>query len=767
MNFKNVFLSVFLSGLVSLCFLLGCSGKNSPSSPSNPSPPSSTPIASNSTSITASTGGSVTLTDGTNVSIPANVLSQNSSVTISKYIYSAAPQNIQPLATPQYAYKFDSGSATFTGAVTISIPYTSSNIPAGASENNLVSEYYDGAEWVVADSTVDTANKQVITPTNHFSWWVLSVDAWLGNITAASSVAPLTVPYYFQGQSQWCADTTGSMLLRFYGNNSENCDVAAYLNQPENTPAYQSQLSGYLNNQTFNTDLVYWLFTTQGALQNYIAASLTKGQPIILGSHLPTGGHDVVVTGYDGHSLSSPGTIYINDPSGSFIQTVNPSATLNQFNQYAISWNDFFNALGNIFAPGKLVETLAVTNKSAGSSKTGSIQLVETEFRVKNTNNLSDALTFVWDGSLYHPYGYGFTASTPSSRSASSTFGYCFTNQDQITIQPAVNNLTSSAKSFSVTFHFQNTDDSTQYQGGTTATGSIPAYASNNFYLMSPVTLAGFTAGNYNMIVDLYDGATLTDTTTKKFYLHGSSITITPTSTSTPTPTPTQLSSTPTDTPTPNQTSGICYSVTTYGVWTCTPTDTPTNTPGPLFSPVTWTFDDAGSTPTPAVTGWSSNNNGGSIAVPAPGLSSLFNQESGCSSGCNSLWLQVPFTAANQTANLEYAFGSDPNSGVVNLTGMTISLYYYLDGAPADQSFGQLYIQGGAADTYWLQSHAFSGGTGTLVTGAWTQETIPASIISPYNPAYIWKFGVQIGTSNTASSNFQNVNLYIDNVVIQ
>src|ERR1700690_2480121 len=144
--------------------------------------------------------------------------------------------------------------------------------------------------------------------------------------------------------------------------------------------------------------------------------------------------------------------------------------------------------------------------------------------------------------------------------------------------------------------------------------------------------------------------------------------------------------------------------VTAYAHLPFTPTSTPT--------PIIITFDGMGST---VPSGWQSNNNAGTISIPALVMSSAQNQESSCSSGCYSLLAgPISFFAPNQAANIEYDFSTATNLPATS----TISFYYYVDLPPSNQPYGQMYVQSGG--TYG--SSGFS-----LATGAWTQVSVPVT----------------------------------------
>jgi hypothetical protein len=197
------------------------------------------------------------------------------------------------------------------------------------------------------------------------------------------------------------------------------------------------------------------------------------------------------------------------------------------------------------------------------------------------------------------------------------------------------------------------------------------------------------------------------------------------------------------------------------------PTATPTITSTPSGPSVFQNFDASGSVPT----GWVSNNNS-TTGLTVPGLAISTAQ---FHSSPNSAWIQIPFTAANQAANIQYSYTTNPgvSANCANLTGKTISFYYYVDVAPSGGAYGTLWVQDGGtpmspATAYDYQSYGFAGGTYALTIGAWTQTSMPANQ-GGVDPADVWQFGIQIGTGTGANSgnNDATVNFYIDDVTIQ
>ncbi|HUO58413.1 MAG TPA: hypothetical protein VMV05_09600 [bacterium] len=232
------------------------------------------------------------------------------------------------------------------------------------------------------------------------------------------------------------------------------------------------------------------------------------------------------------------------------------------------------------------------------------------------------------------------------------------------------------------------------------------------------------------------------------------------TASNTPTATPTDTSvftatDTATDTPsgTPTDTA------------TDTVTDTPTNTPTATATAYTWTtVDFEGSSSVPS--GWFSSGESGFAAFSALAISTVQNHTI---SGTNALQASITFSGANQAADFGFQFNTNPG-GVsnTNLTGLTISLWFYIDQAPgltagsANTGIYQFWIQDGAPSYNW-QSNNFSWASPPV--GTWTQISIPANQ-GGIDPSDVWKFGLQLGTGSQAATG-QTVNLYIDDISIQ
>ena len=152
--------------LLALCFFQACNRNFS-----SPTAPDYHPLESQSQYINQATGGTVTLPDGVSVQIPPNSFNQSTTVSITQSPSSAAPTLGPGLKLLKDIYYFNAGGASFTGSVTMTLPYSLLDIPGGYTESNLVVVYFNGASWLTAPSTKDTVLKKFTVVTNHFSPW--------------------------------------------------------------------------------------------------------------------------------------------------------------------------------------------------------------------------------------------------------------------------------------------------------------------------------------------------------------------------------------------------------------------------------------------------------------------------------------------------------------------------------------------------------------------------------------------------------------------
>lgn len=115
----------------------------------------------------------LTGTDGKVIfDIPAGTTLKTASGNPITSITMAVPDTI-PAApsgkTIVFARNFGPDGATFDPPITLSLTYEESTLPAGVQENDLVIAFWDGAEWVILESTVNAEADTVSAQVSHFT----------------------------------------------------------------------------------------------------------------------------------------------------------------------------------------------------------------------------------------------------------------------------------------------------------------------------------------------------------------------------------------------------------------------------------------------------------------------------------------------------------------------------------------------------------------------------------------------------------------------
>ena len=170
----------------------------------------------------------------------------------------------------------------------------------------------------------------------------------------------LSVPYYSQGPTKWCADAAAAMILRYVGVLVKPRDLAARFTQDPRqgvavtTTAFEETLARF----GARIDRHVWRKSNSGsfdkeALQDYLIASLASGKPVLL--QLYDQAHAVVTVGY------SRNGIYIHDPSGATVAKLGGEICV----AYHVRWDDFHAQLYSVSDDGFEPEFITVRIENA------------------------------------------------------------------------------------------------------------------------------------------------------------------------------------------------------------------------------------------------------------------------------------------------------------------------------------------------------------------------------------------------------------------
>jgi len=164
-----------------------------------PAPPPPAPTTTAVTTDILGTSGSFSLSSGTLVSATSVgsadgrisiSLAANTAINLQGSQQLTVVQLASPPAPPANAktiaaYTFGPDNANFSPALTITIKYNLSDIPAGVSESSLYIALLEGTNWTELPSTVNTQNKTVAAQVSHFSTYAV-----LGKVAPTPTPTP-------------------------------------------------------------------------------------------------------------------------------------------------------------------------------------------------------------------------------------------------------------------------------------------------------------------------------------------------------------------------------------------------------------------------------------------------------------------------------------------------------------------------------------------------------------------------------------------------
>ncbi len=106
----------------------------------------------------------------------------------------ASPPEPPPLNTIVLAHDVGPEGATFDPPITLTMSYDPTELPAGADENNLVIGYWDGSQWEILETTVNTGENTVSAEVSHFSTFALLAQLPAPAPVPAPTPAPIPAP---------------------------------------------------------------------------------------------------------------------------------------------------------------------------------------------------------------------------------------------------------------------------------------------------------------------------------------------------------------------------------------------------------------------------------------------------------------------------------------------------------------------------------------------------------------------------------------------
>jgi hypothetical protein len=402
-------------------------------------------------SLSRDQGGTVEMADGVRLTVPAGALPADMDITLRR------------IALPGHGTKpitmidVDAGGAKLSSPATLTIPCPpvkkGAALPSGYKVyhihdkklTELLCRYDAGQQSVACEATEFSAilvvglGVGISLGAFEFAYYgpglsLTGPKEFLASLPAQVCDPPLPVPYYGQDDTGWCWAASAEMLMMSY---REKRDVEIWdlafdkgAAPTEGNGAVEQAL-GVLpdmflqRNIPVEYDIVPWKSHWQTA--GYIAAQLSKGQPVWLGIYGQS--HAIIAVGFNRQG------IFVHDPSGAIIKDeLSSTGDVCHF----LNWQDFYDVL-NAHSP-NWVHTMTVPRPMRDTVSPVSVALMPDQLEFQHpagqpwkTKAAPPTIQFAWDGQTKP--GYKFV-----SGGASETPLLYATNSDKYTLSVNVSN---------------------------------------------------------------------------------------------------------------------------------------------------------------------------------------------------------------------------------------------------------------------------------------------------------------------------------------
>jgi uncharacterized protein (TIGR02145 family) len=288
-------------------------------------------------------GGIVKTNDGASVEIPADALTTNKTISITNITEGDTIVN-----SGCRIFELKPDGLYFADSVTITLPYDDTYTDLYSQEENYgvgIMVFQDN-KWIKLKTKINTANKVAIAKTTHFSnYFVYFPGRWAlyyyNNKKSARRILP--VPYFDQGSTNWCAYYSLSMITKYAGYPKHGPYYASLLNETTKDEGFTifdfPLLNRKLTEIGISAEIAFPAWANLGDLCGYILKKLNEGKPVWVSYKAIKAGHAIVVTGHDQTGF------FINDPSGAFLEKINPDITLDEYAMCHITYEQFEDAM--------------------------------------------------------------------------------------------------------------------------------------------------------------------------------------------------------------------------------------------------------------------------------------------------------------------------------------------------------------------------------------------------------------------------------------
>jgi hypothetical protein len=322
----------------------------------------------------------------------------------------------------------------------------------------------------------------------------------------------LDVPYYNQGNTNWCLYYCLTMMFNHNDQNLETWEMADYFDSgyydtfSEQYNPSDTSLEEYAEQVcSLNIKKTIWGLTIRDfdneTFNDLIKSNINNGQPVLMAFQYMNSdgvkeGHAILAVGYDEYF------IYLTDSSGAITKGVFGSD--NGYIAVPVSWEDFNEELVNNISPSNMAYTIEIISEAPENSTEGSIYLTDRSdngfscltFTNRYEENNTGLLRF--DGTYENGYCVVDSTDLTSTRETEES--------DSMSVYFTVANPTSEESEYTVTCQLLNIETEELMDGFDYKTSfDLAAYNTISKGVNYSNQLHSVDSGIYRVVISLFD----------------------------------------------------------------------------------------------------------------------------------------------------------------------------------------------------------------------------------------------------------------------